>query len=89
MSTITSSAAATNGRNSRSGLTPERGQQEDEEREDELEGHVLGDDERGELVDPVDDEKEREHADADGEGRDELLPHIAVEESHHRSLIVR
>ena len=67
----------------------ERGQHEDEERQDELEGHVLGDDEIGELVDPVDDEKEREDADADGEGRDELLPHIAIEESHHRSLIVR
>ena len=43
-------------------------------------GHVLGDDEIGELVDPVDDEEEREDADADGEGRDELLPHVAVED---------
>ena len=35
---------------------------------DELEGHVLGDDELGALVDPVDDQEEREDADADGEG---------------------
>ena len=67
----------------------ERRQHEDQEREHEMKRHVLRDDEVGELVDPVDEEEEREHPHADGEGRTQFLPHVAVEDAHRPTPIVR
>jgi hypothetical protein len=41
------------------------------------------DDEVGELVDPIDDEEEREDADPDQERRAHLLGDVAIEDAGH------
>src|SRR5687768_12126586 len=47
-----------------------------------MEGHALGNDQIGEVVDAVDDEEEREEGAAEAERRQQLTKQIAVEHRH-------
>ena len=54
----------------------------DEHHEDEVDGDALVDDQVGEVEDPVDQQQEREDEQTRAERGDELLPDVAVEDSH-------
>ncbi len=54
----------------------------DQHHEDEVDRNALVDDEVGQVEDPVDQQEEREHEQAEPERGDELLPDVAVEDSH-------
>ena len=54
----------------------------DEHHEDEMDGDALVDDQVGEVEDPVDQQQEREDEQTEAERGDELLPDVAIEDSH-------
>jgi hypothetical protein len=57
-------------------------QHEDQQLDDQVKWHTLGDDEVGQMIDAVDDEEKREERTAEAEGRDQFADDVAVENRH-------
>lgn len=75
----------------RHGVGEELRQHEREELQDEVERDALGDDEIGQVVEAVDEEKEGEERDPERERRDQLAEDVAVEDrrqSHRHGSVV-